>query len=149
MRSPAARLLCVCLLIGCAPASWAQNSDENASRTKILALEHVWNQAEAFKDLKALDSIFDNAMVYVDEDGSLLTKAEFLTRVKSAHLQKVVTQSMSVVLFGDTAVVTGTYEAEIFNNGKVRVMRGRFVDTWLSRNSTWVCIAAQSTPMQR
>jgi len=149
MRTHAAKLLCVCLLIGCAPASWPQSGDENGARTKILALEHAWNQAEAFKDLKALDSIFDNAMVYVDEDGSLLTKAEFLTRVKSAHLQKVVTQSMSVALFGDTAVVTGTYEAQIFGNGKVKVMRGRFVDTWTLRNSTWVCIAAQSTPMQR
>ena len=46
----------------------------------MLALEHAWNQAEAFKDLKALDSLFDNSLVYIDYDGSELTKAEFLSR---------------------------------------------------------------------
>jgi len=149
MRSHAAKLLCVCLLIGCAPASWSQGADDSATRTRILALEHAWNQAEAFKDLKALDSILDNGMVYVEDDGSLLTKAEFLARVKSSHLQKVTTQSMSVVVFGDTAVATGTYEAQIFKDGKVKVARGRFVDTWAMRNATWVCISAQATPLQR
>lgn len=149
MRTHAATLLCVCVLICCATASRSQSSDDNAARTRILALEHAWNQAEAFKDLKALDSILDNALLYVDEDGSLLTKAEFLSRVKSAHLQKVVTQSMSVSVFGDTAVVTGVYEAEFFKDGRVKIARGRFVDTWTLRNSTWVCVAAQSTPIVR
>jgi len=149
MRTHAVTFVCVCLLISCAQVSWSQGSDDNAARTRILALEHAWNQAEAFKDLKALDSIMDNSLLYVDEDGTLLTKPEFLARVKSAHLQKVVTQSMSVALFGNAAIVTGIYEAEIFKNGKAKVARGRFLDTWTLRNSTWVCIAAQSTPIQR
>lgn len=127
----------------------AQNSDISATRSKILALEHVWNQAEASRDMKALDSIFDNFLVYVDTDGSLFTKAEFLSRVKSADLQQVTTQSMTVQVFDNTAIVTGTYQAVEFKSGKPVVSHGRFIDTWAYRHSTWVCVAAQSTPIIR
>ena len=149
MRTYAAALVCVGMIMACCEISWPQTSDEAAARTRILALEHAWNQAEEVNDVKALDSIFDNSMVYVEDDGTLMTKAEFLARVKSAHLQKVVTQSMAVVVFGDTAVATGIYEARLFNGNKLKLVRGRFVDTWVFKNSTWVCIAAQSTPIQR
>src|ERR1017187_5423583 len=86
MKTRAGWLVCLAILLGTAltPLS-GQSVDETGSRTKILALEHAWNQAEAFKDLKALDTLFDNALVYVDFDGTLMTKAEFLSRVKSTY----------------------------------------------------------------
>lgn len=121
---------------------------DEAARTKILALEHAWNRAEELHDVVSLGALFDNAMVYVDSDGTLMTKGEFLSRVKSARVQKVVTLSMSVQLFGNTAVATGIYEAHVLKNGKLDLERGRFVDTWVLRESTWVCIAAESTPIQ-
>lgn len=143
----AARLVCHCLfvVIGIS-ALRAQDSAEAGNRSKILALEHAWNQAEAFKDLKALDAILDNAIVYVDSDGTLMTKPEFLAHVKSAHLQQVVTQSMSVQFFGQAAIVTGTYQSSEFQNGRSLVRRGRFVDAWVLKGSTWVCVAAEATP---
>jgi hypothetical protein len=49
----------------------AQNIADSGVETRILALEHAWNQAEERKDTKALDNIMDNAMVYVDYDGTL------------------------------------------------------------------------------
>jgi len=128
---------------------WAQSAEESAARTKVIALEHAWNQTEESGDLSALDAIFDNGLVYVDSDGTLMTKAEFLARVKSAHPKQVITQSMSVQIFGETAIATGTYQASFLKNGKSLTTRGRFVDTWVRRAGTWVCVAAQSTPTQR
>ena len=84
----------------------SQDADEAGVRTKILELEHAWNQAEAFNDLMALDSLFDNRPVYIDSDGTMMTKAAFLSHVKTSHLQQV-TQSMSVQVFGDVAIVRG------------------------------------------
>lgn len=140
---------CALLLLILATTSVArtQNNADAGAKSKILALEHAWNQAESAKDIKALDSIFDDALVYVDLDGALLSKAQFLTRVKSAHLLQVTTQSMTVERFEDTAVVTGTYQASELKDGRQVVRRGRFVDTWVLRNSNWICIAAQSTPI--
>jgi sugar phosphate permease len=65
----------------------AQNRADRDPVTKVLALENVWNQAEERKDTKAMDALLDNALVYVDYDGSFQTKAEFLARVKSATSQ--------------------------------------------------------------
>ena len=52
-------------------------SDPDVS-SKIVALENLWNQAAEAKDLDALDRILDDAFVYVDPDGKLLTKTEVL-----------------------------------------------------------------------
>jgi uncharacterized protein DUF4440 len=149
MRSYATTFIAsIVILVGSAhEILWAQEQGNSATRTKILALEHAWNQAEAFKDLKALDALFDNDLVYVDFDGTLMTKAAFLARVKSAHLEQVVTESMAVQLFNTTAIVSGTYRSNEFKNGKKIQRRGRFVDTWVYKDSMWICAAAQATPV--
>lgn len=148
VRFAATKFAVVLLFITIAPSlSPAQDPDEASSQTKILALEHVWNQAEALGDLKALDALFDDRLIYIDYDGRLLTKQEFISQVKSSHLLQVVTDLEKVQVFGDTAIVNGTYRANEFKNGKPLALRGRFTDTWLYRDSTWVCIAAQATPI--
>jgi|HubBroStandDraft_6_1064221.scaffolds.fasta_scaffold00667_18 hypothetical protein len=144
----AAKFVCLCALALMGMSSWAQEFDEAGNRSKILALEHAWNQAEAFKDLKALDAILDNGLIYVDSDGTLMNKSDFLAHVRSAHLQQVVTQSMSVQFFGQTAVVTGVYQSSEFENGRSAVRRGRFLDAWVFKGSAWVCVAAGATPIR-
>jgi ketosteroid isomerase-like protein len=149
MKTCAAKFVCVLMLVGAVLPLAAQSGDEEGSRSKVLALERAWNQAEAFNDLKALDALFDNRLVYVDFDGTLKSKAEFLLGVKAAHMQQVITESMAVQIFGDAAIVTGTYHSKEFKDGKPLVRRGRFVDTWVQKDQTWVCVAAQATPISR
>lgn len=146
MKPYVSRFIWLVLVPSLAVPLFAQNQDESGARAKVLALEHAWNQAEAFKDLKALDALFDNGLIYVDSDGTLMTKSDFLSHVKTAPVEQVVTESMAVRIFENTAIATGTYRAKTVKNGKPVFLRGRFVDTWLYRNGTWVCVAAQSTP---
>jgi hypothetical protein len=150
MKTCAAKFVCL-LVLGVAVQRpvWAQAVDEAGVRSKVLALEHAWNQAEAFSDMKAMDAILDNGLVYVDFDGTLMTKAEFLLHLKSTHLEQVTTQSMNVQIFGETAIVTGTYLVREFKGGKQALKRGRFVDAWVRKDQTWVCVSAQATPMLR
>jgi hypothetical protein len=54
---------------------------------------------------------------------------------------------MNVQMFDRTAIVTGIYRSTEFRNGKTVAHRGRFVDTWVFKDSTWVCVAAQATPI--
>lgn len=146
MKSFSAHLILLVLLLATSSPLLTQKSDESSARSKILALEHAWNQAEELKDLKALDAIFDSELTYVTFDGVLLSKSEFLVSVKSAHIGQVVTESMNVQLFGDTAIVTGIYRASDLRNGQVVMRHGRFLDTWIYKNASWVCIAADATP---
>jgi hypothetical protein len=127
----------------------AQNGMDESTQTRVLALEHAWNQAAERKDTKALDAILDSSMVYVDYYGILRTKADYLAWVRSTnlHLQQEVTQSMTAHIFGSTVMVTGVYVTNGVEGGKPYVRRARFVDTWTSKDGTWVCVASQSTPV--
>lgn len=140
-----------CSVLSFASAASAQTTTDAGTVTKVLALELAWNQAEERKDTKAMDALFDNAMVYVDYDGTFKTKAEFLARVKAAstHPQQEVTESMAGYAFGNSVVVTGIYVATGAENGKPYSRRGRFVDTWVLKNGNWLCVASQATPILR
>lgn len=132
-----------------ATTSFAPAQTDSSDATRVLALEHAWNQAEQRKDTKALEALFDNALVYVDYAGSLRTKAEFLAQVKAAdsQVQQEITESMSAHAFGNTIIVTGIYVVKGAGKGKPYVRRGRFVDTWSLRTGRWLCVSSQATPV--
>ena len=119
----------------------------DAEQTKILALENAWNQAEEHKDMKGLDSLLDSTLVYVDYDGSMMDKAQFIESIKapSLHPEQIVNESMTAHVYGDSAVVTGLYREKGQKNGKPYLRRGRFTDTWVYHDGRWVCVASQST----
>ena len=125
----------------------AQETELTAAQSKVIALENAWNQAEERKDAKALDAILDNSLVYTDYDGTMMTKPDFLTSVRAParQPQQQVTESMNARVYGDSAIVTGVYRVKGTEKGKPYLRRGRFTDTWISRNGTWVCVASQYT----
>jgi hypothetical protein len=119
----------------------------DAEQTRILALENAWNQAEEHKDVKALDSLLDPTLVYIDYDGSMMTKAQFMASVQAPalHPQQIVNETMAARVYGSSAVVTGIYREKGVLNGKPYSRRGRFTDTWVYQNGIWTCVASQST----
>jgi ketosteroid isomerase-like protein len=127
----------------------AQQTDDASTITKVLALENAWNQAEEKKDTKAMDALFDSALVYITYEGTLQTKAEFLAQIKSSlsQPQQELTGSVTAHVLGSVVVVTGLYVAKGTENGNPYVRRGRFVDTWAPRDGGWRCVASQSTPL--
>lgn len=139
-------LLSVILLFGLAPQA-TQTTD--ADQTRILALENAWNQAEEHKDIKALDSLLDASLVYVDYDGSIMDKAQFMASIKapSLHPEQIVNESMTAHIYGDSAVVTGVYREKGEKSRKPYLRHGRFTDTWVFQRGTWTCVASQSTLM--
>jgi ketosteroid isomerase-like protein len=134
-----------------AVALFAQNESEAAAKAKIIALEKAWNQAYKLGDSKALSSLLDDSLVLVEDDGSLKTKADFLASMKtaSANEEQVAPESISVRMFGQTAIAVGVFAAKGSKGGKPYVRRERFVDTWILKNGNWVCIATNATPMTR
>lgn len=123
----------------------------DASASKIVALEKAWNQAYKFRDKKALLEILHDSMIVIEDDGSLQSRSIFLAGVDAAQpsdQQQAEPESISVHLFGDVAIATGVFLEKGFRHGKPYVKRNRFVDTWVSKGNSWVCIAATATPMQ-
>ncbi len=132
----------------------AQDTSDAATKSKIAALEGAWNQAYKSGDTKALDTLLDNAIVLVNDDGSVQTKKEFLASVKPAgsaagpQEQQVAPESMSVHVFGNTAIATGIFRAKGIEGKKSYVRRERFIDTWINKDGHWICVATDATPIK-
>ena len=112
-----------------------------------MALETAWNLAEQHKDVKALDELLGKNLVYIDYDGVIQSKQEFLAGVArpALHPEQIVNDSTTVYMYGTTAVVTGTYREKGVDKGRPYLRHGRFTDTWIYGNSVWQCVASQST----
>ena len=142
------RILISLLLLLATPAASSQMTGANSNAGEIIrALERAWNQAEAHKDIKALESLLDSSLVYIDYDGTIMNKAGFIASVKetSLHPQQIVDESTTVHLYHESAVVTGVYRERGVRSGKSYLRHGRFTDTWVHQNGSWTCVASQST----
>ena len=139
---------CLILLFTLTISALAQ--DNGSVESKIVAIEKAWNQAYKLRDKKALGEILHDSMVLVNDDGSLQSKGVFLASVdaaKPSDQQQAEPESISVHVFGDVAIATGIFREKGVENGKTYLRRNRFVDTWVSRNGSWVCVAASATPV--
>jgi ketosteroid isomerase-like protein len=150
------RLTGILMLFVCTGAAVVlAQSDEAATKSKVIALEQLWNQAYKSGDRKALDSILDDGIVLVNDDGSVQTKAEFLASVKpsssqaTAQQQQVSPESLSVHVYGNVAIATGVMRVKGEEGGKAYSRRERFVDTWVLKRGNWVCVGTDATPVLR
>jgi ketosteroid isomerase-like protein len=121
----------------------AQEEDQR----HITALEIAWNEALRMKDTKAIAPLLAPELVLIDWDGSVMGKAAYLESLKSPKVafEHVASNSMRVQVYGHSAIVTGLYQETGIRNGKAFKHDERFVDTWIDRNNTWMCVASQST----
>ncbi|HUM06152.1 MAG TPA: nuclear transport factor 2 family protein [Terriglobales bacterium] len=128
---------------------FAQSDSDDAVQAKIIALEKAWNQAYKLGDGKALGGLLDDGIVLIEDDGSMKTKGAFLASLKSAtaNEEQVAPESLTVRVFGKTAIAVGVFAAKGTKGGKPYVRRERFVDTWILKNGNWVCVATNATPM--
>lgn len=142
------RLFPVCLLLLTVSQSNSQSSSHlTAEQARILTLENAWNQAVQQKDAEALKMLLGQDLIYVDYDGTLMSKAEYLVSVQSLspHPTHIVNEGMTVHLYGNVAVVRGVCRETGMKNGKPYAIRMRFTDTWLQRSENWICVASHST----
>jgi ketosteroid isomerase-like protein len=136
------------VVLFCAVLSIAQDSSNPSTEEgRLRALESAWNHAEQSKDAAALNQLLADSLVYVDYDGTLLNKKEFLesTLHNSIEQEQINNDGMTVYVYGNAAVVTGVYRDKGIEKGKAFSRRGRFMDTWIKQNGTWQCVASQST----
>jgi ketosteroid isomerase-like protein len=138
----------VAFAIACGCIVLAQDKPQlSEDEGKILALESVWNRAEQSKDISALSHIFAPTMVYVDYDGTLRTREQFLNYVKTdtSAPDQLVTEDVTIHSYGAFAVVSGVFRGKWSKAGKPTAMKGRFIDTWAKVDGAWQCVSSQAT----
>jgi hypothetical protein len=126
------------------------NARASDDETQLIQLERAWNQAEADVNPAAIVSLFEETLIYVDYDGSLMGKAEYLRSVgnPTARPDHMYDEGMKAHIYGGTGIVSGVYRETGTSKGKPYIRRARFTDTWVKVDGQWKCVASQSTLIQ-
>jgi hypothetical protein len=134
------------LAFGLAVLLSAQEASSQGSEAAIRALEREWEEAQSHNNDRALDLIFDNGLVYV-EYGKLVSKTQYLSRIKRAlpANDEVIMESMSIRIFGTTAIVVGSYRESQRTSAQVLTTHWKYIDTWVYKKNGWALVSAGAT----
>lgn len=132
--------------LGCIFAClWLTTLATAEDKSRIMALENSWNQAELHNDAHAVDLLLADDFVMTVADGYTMNKSQTLASVRDTSYRPDVLQSddMTVHMYGNTAIVTGAFLEKGKDKGKPFERRGRFTDTWVNLNGEWRCATSQ------
>jgi hypothetical protein len=117
--------------------------------SKVLTLERLWGAAAQLRDIRALESIFDESLTYVHIDGRLMTKDQVLADTQAVNAVEIVVDSSVAHSHGNVVVVTGVLHLRGMESGKPYLRYGRYLDTWVLRGNRWLCVSSMTTPITR
>ena len=122
-------------------------SKAEVDKSRVLTLENAWNEAEKHNDSHAVDALLASSFAYTDADGAFMNREQFLASIAPASYRpdQIVNESMSAQAYDRAVVVTGSYREKGTQKGKPYIHRGRFTDTWVEENGSWLCAASQET----
>jgi ketosteroid isomerase-like protein len=129
----------------------AQKSKDDSQETKLVVMEHLWNEAQVNRDARALDGMIGANFINTEYDGEVSDKAKFLADIKDPHfnLTTLTIQDLKVSMYADSAVVAGTYRTKGTYEGKPYEHIGRFTDTWVYTEGRWQCVASHTSLLKR
>ena len=146
------RLVFILLFTAAYPAI-AASADRRGIEAEISRLDTRRIEALVNADMKALDEIFSDDLVYVHSGGKIDAKKPYLALVSSGSLDYVSQQydpPARVVVGGpDTAFVTGRVTIELKSKAGQITKRVLTTTTVYARTAAgWKAILYQSTPVQ-
>lgn len=141
-------MLFPCLLVGLAPSLPGQDRSDAAT---IRSLELKWTESYKQHSIDMLSSLLAEDFVITVEDGSVYSKAGYISHTADAKVRVDVAEmsDLKVRIHGDTAVVTGAYHEKGESSGKPYEYHDRLTDVWMKVGGKWQVIASHySVPHQ-
>jgi len=120
-----------------------KGNDEQAIRQLLNDL----NAALGRNDTAALDRIYADDYILVNDSGALTTKAARLAAIKSGELkfESVSSDELNVRLYGQTAVATYRATSKVQFKGQDTGGQFRVTLTLVKKKGNWQIVAAQNT----
>jgi|SRR5579863_9516819 len=145
--------VCLLLLLLCAVLlSAADNpADTKDQESKLIVLEHLWNDAQVHRDPHALEGLIGDRFVDTEYDGEVSDRAKFLADIDNPKFKptELSIKDVKVNMYRDTAVVFGGYHVKGSYNGQPYDHVGRFTDTWVYEGGKWLCVASHSSLLKK
>jgi Domain of unknown function (DUF4440) len=143
-------IFCLLLLTLGAFAQTAREKNDPQA-TKLVVLEHLWNDAQVHRDERALEGMIADTFVETEWDGEVSERGKFLADIKDPKFRPslVTIQDLKVNLYRNTGVVTGVYHTKGSYSGKPYDHLGRFTDTWILEDGKWQCVASHTSLLKK
>jgi ketosteroid isomerase-like protein len=128
----------------------AQEKSDAAST--IRKLEEKWTESYKQRHIDILASLLADDFVITVEDGSVYSKAGYITHSADSSVRVDVAElsDLKVRMHGNTAVVTGAYHETGASNGKRYEYRDRLTDVWMKVSGNWQVISSHySVPLKQ
>ena len=131
--------------------SFGQNEDSRTRERQLVTLEHLWNEAQVNRDSRALAGMIGDKFVNTEWDGEVSERGKFLADIADPEFKvsQLNIQDVKVILYQNTAVVTGIYRTRGTHQGKSFEHTGRFTDTWVLEDAKWECVASHTSLLQK
>lgn len=119
----------------------AQDKSDTAA---VRTLELKWTQSYKERNIDILSSLLAEEFVITVEDGSVYSKAGYISHSADAnvHVEVAELSDLKVRIHGDTAIVTGAYHERGDSNGKRYEYRDRLTDVWMKSGGKWQVVAS-------
>jgi len=119
----------------------------NAASDELKQIENDWVDASKAKNAEKLGDILADSWVALGWDGQRTDKAKALAEMKTPgnSLDNIEMGPMTVRIFGNTAVVTGSDTEKSMESGKDTSGRYVWTDVFVKQNGKWKAVASQST----
>ena len=126
-------------------------SKDDSQETKLVVMEHLWNEAQMNRDARALDGMIGANFVNTEYDGEISDKAKFLADIRDPqlNLESISIRDLKVSMYADSAVVVGNYRTKGTYQGKPYEHFGRFTDTWVYTDGRWQCVASHTSLVKK
>jgi len=135
--------LILCLLAAFPISALTQDKDKSDAAT-VRALEMKWSESYKQRNIDILSSLLAEDFVITIEDGSVFSKAGYISHsaYASTHVEVAELSDLKVRLHGTTAVVTGAYHEKGESSGKPYEYHDRLTDVWMKAGGRWQVIAS-------
>lgn len=142
MKSTA--ILAVALFLVFPRVAFAQSS--TSDEQQLLRVQQDLARAWLQHDRAFIEGVLAPEWSVTQADGSILTRATVLgTFFDAVAFESNIIDDVSVMLFGETAVVRGRTTASAKVNGAPVSARIRFTDVFIRRNGRWQAVASHAS----
>jgi len=135
-----------------AAATLNLSAQDKTDAAAVRALELKWTQSYKERNIDILSSLLAEEFVITVEDGSVYSKAGYISHSADAnvHVEVAELSDLKVRVHGDTAIVTGAYHERGDSSGKRYEYRDRLTDVWMKIGGKWQVVASHySVPFKQ
>lgn len=142
MRTSACWALLLMLFL--TSAGVAAQETEKSDAAAVRALEMKWTESYKERNIDILSSLLAEDFVITIEDGSVYSKAGYISHSADTSVQVEVAElsDLKVRMHGETAIVTGAYHERGQSSGKRYEYHDRLTDVWMKNGGKWQVVAS-------